>query len=195
MYKIINIKELNFRACHHYLNEKDKQKIYKYVNKVDQLRSLGSIILQKEYISSFYNNLSFEDIHICYTDNGKPYYEDLKYNISHDDDIVIIVYSNNLDDDIGVDVMKCKNVDIDKFLNCFTSFEKMYLSNETFFKYWCAKEAFLKAIGKGLLIDLNLVEFNIINNTIKYENNIYYVEFIKIPEYICAYVVIDKLSG
>lgn len=192
MYKLLNINNIIVENYNHFLNENDKTKINKYINHNDRIRSLGSIILQKECIMSVYKNLVPNEIIINYTKDGKPYYNDvINYNISHDNDLVIILYciTENICN-VGVDIMKYKIVDIHNYKSCFSELEKNNLSTETFFKFWCAKEAFLKAIGQGLLIDLHLVEFNIDNNTIKYLDQIHQVHFINIPDYVCAYVTI-----
>jgi 4'-phosphopantetheinyl transferase len=168
-------------------NPTDKIKINKYLNDDDKRRALGSIILQKDYIHAN-TQINHKDIVIHYDVHGKPCYNELKYNVSHDNDIVIIVYSD--DGDVGVDVMKTRNVIIQNFSSCFTSQEKQSLSGYNFMYFWCAKEALLKAIGVGLRIDLKMVEFDIHTNIIRYANVEHSVVFINIPGYVCAYVTI-----
>jgi 4'-phosphopantetheinyl transferase len=184
MHRILNINDIQEYA--HYLNEADEIKVNKYVKREDQLRAIGSIILQKDYIQTKYN-LEFKDIVIQHTEFGKPYYKDLVYNVSHDSDLVVIVYSDSATS-IGVDIMKQKSVNIYQFNNSFSQREKWDLNKDNFFRYWCAKEAFAKALGVGLSIDFASVEF--IGNKIHYYGAEYKVEFIEIPFYVCIFVEI-----
>jgi 4'-phosphopantetheinyl transferase len=184
MFRVVNINDIQEYA--HYLNDNDQQKVNKYIKRDDQLRAIGSIILQKDYIQTKYP-MNYKEIVIQYTEFGKPGYKDLVYNISHDSDLVIIVYSDS-GTAIGVDIMKQKSINIYQFYNCFSSREKQYLTKDNFLSYWCAKEAFVKALGLGLSIDLASVEF--INNKIHYYGVEYKVEFIEIPFYVCIFIEI-----
>ncbi len=185
MYRILNINDIQEYA--HYLNETDEQKVNKYVKREDQLRAVGSIILQKDYICSRYPS-DYKEIVIQHTDLGKPFYKDLVYNISHDSELVIIVYSDDSSDSIGVDIMKLKSVNIYQFGDTFSIREKQYLTRDNFLYYWCAKEAFVKALGVGLSIDLSSVEFD--GTCINYYDTKYKVEFIEIPLYCCAIITL-----
>ena len=126
-----------------------------------------------------------KEIIIQYTEFGKPFYKNLYYNVSHDADLVIIVYNNK---PIGVDIMKKKSINIFNLYDCFTLREKQCLTNDNFLSYWCAKEAFLKALGVGLSVEMSSIEY--VNNHIVYEGKEYKVEFIEIPFYVCIFVEI-----
>jgi 4'-phosphopantetheinyl transferase len=185
MYRILNINDIKEYA--HYFNEIDELKINKFIKNDDRLRAIGSIILQKDYIREIFDKMAFKDIVIQYTEFGKPYYNLLHYNVSHDKDLVIIAYSGN-NKPIGVDIMKNTRVNIHQFSDSFTMREKSQLSHDNFFSYWCAKEAFLKAIGIGLTVEMSSIEYE--NGTIKHNGRSYGVTFIDIPDYVCAYVVV-----
>lgn len=183
MFRILNIHEI--QEYTHYLNERDETKVKKYIKRDDQLRAIGSIILQKDYIRSKYP-MEYKEIVIQYTEFGKPFYKDLIYNISHDSDLVVIVYSE-FGTSLGVDIMKQKSVNIHQFNEHFTRREKAELTRDNFLTYWCAKEAFAKALGVGLSIDLSSVEFD--GTCINYYDTKYKVEFIKIPFYVCIFII------
>ena len=187
MYEIINIRDINLNQFDYFLNSNDSLKIQKYKLIDDKLRALASIILQKKYIYKNYP-IVYKDIVIEYTKNGKPFYKDLYYNVSHDSDLTIIVYTTNKE--IGVDIMKKKKIKISTFYNCFTFIERQYLTDDNFFIFWCVKEALVKAIGVGLEIKFNLIEFNVFTNSVTYDKRVYCVEFIDIPNYVCAVVTI-----
>ncbi len=184
MHRILNIHDI--QEYKHYLNEADETKVNKYVKREDQLRAIGSIVLQKDYIQTKYN-LDLKEIVIQHAEFGKPFYKDLVYNISHDSDLVVIVYSES-GTSVGIDIMKQKSVNIYQFGDSFSTREKCDLNKNNFFYYWCAKEAFAKALGVGLSIDLASVEF--IGNKIHYYGAEYKVEFIEIPLYVCIFVKI-----
>jgi len=181
-YKLLDIRDI--RDYTHYL---DDNKVNRFVRTEDRLRAIGSILLQKDYIRSHYPELDYRDIVIQRTELGKPFYRDLVYNISHDSDLVIIAYSES--GSIGVDIMKLRDVDITQYLDCFSDREKARLTSVNFFSYWCAKEAFVKALGVGLSINLSSVEF--IDGAIWYNGNVYPVDRIDIDElYHCCVLVL-----
>ena len=185
MYRILHINDIKEYA--HYLNEVDELKVNKFIKNDDKLRAIGSIILQKDYIREIFDKMEYKDIVIQYTEYGKPYYNCLNYNVSHDKDLVIMVYSND-NKPIGVDIMKDTRINIHQFGDHFTVREKSQLSQDNFLIYWCAKEAFVKAIGIGMTIEMSLVEYA--NQTITYNGRSYRVLFIDVPDYICAYVIL-----
>lgn len=107
--------------------------------------------------------------HIGRTIYGKPYLspnpKNLKISISHTRDIICLLIAKNIEF-IGVDIEE-KNRKINKkgiidFL--YSPDEKLYLKPKdlykNFFKYWTFKEAFTKALGKGLLIPFNQISFS-----------------------------------
>ena len=94
--------------------------------------------------------------------NNKPYVENtlgLKFNISHTEGLVLLAFSKI---EVGVDVEKIN----DKFEfkdileNCFTKGEIINIDNNiiSFYRYWTAKEAYLKCDGIGLIGNLKEIE-------------------------------------
>ncbi len=108
------------------------------------------------------------------------------FNLSHEGDWVVL--ASEPIDLVGIDVMKVGlrggDKDVGKFLhnmqNCFTKHEwttirgipcdddkkKRITDTETlrrFFYYWTLKEAYIKAVGVGLELDLQRLEFHIDN--------------------------------
>lgn len=148
----LNIRDLIIDEQKLTINQYNKILNYKFHN--DQLRAFGSIILQN-YFSKKYNGI------IERNQWNKPYFINvpIHFNISHDGDLVVGVVS---DRDIGIDIMETKEIDFDKFVSYFSEYEwkninKNVLTN--FYIYWSMKEAYIKAIGKGLYIELNSIEF------------------------------------
>jgi 4'-phosphopantetheinyl transferase len=90
----------------------------------------------------------------------------LRFNLSHTPGLVACAVT--LTRDIGLDVEASdRNLpDIDSIIAHFAEIERQYLSiidpvqrQKTFYKFWTLKEAYLKAIGKGLALPLNTFGF------------------------------------
>ena len=183
MHRLLSIHDIH--EYEHYLNDTDRSKIERLVQRSDRLRAIGSIILQKDYIASVYP-MDLKEIYIQYGEYGKPFYKELEYNVAHDQDYIIIVYS--LTGPIGVDIMKQKHVNIHNFRDCFTTMERYHMTNDNFLVYWCAKEAFMKAIGVGLRVELDQLEYDAVKGVIYYEQCEYKVSFISVEQYVCVFV-------
>jgi 4'-phosphopantetheinyl transferase len=86
---------------------------------------------------------------------SNPEFEGLKFNMSHSEDLMLVGLCKHKE--IGIDVEKVREVDeLDNIANeNFSAQEIKYLTDSsdktnTFFKIWTRKEAFIKAIGKGI---------------------------------------------
>lgn len=96
-----------------------------------------------------------------YTPFSRPYFpgED-DFNISHTDRIVVCAMAHS--NQIGVDIERPMPLDIDDFRQQFSTAEWDHIHRssdplQTFYEYWTAKEAVLKAIGTGLTDELHLL--------------------------------------
>lgn len=97
--------------------------------------------------------------------------KNLQFNLSHSKDQA--VYAFNWDEPIGVDIeyiQPMKDMD-DLASQFFTSGEcalihslAAYQKQETFFKIWTCKEAYLKANGSGLTVPINQVEVSFLKD-------------------------------
>ena len=112
------------------------------------------------------------EIRFVYGPQGKPEMspseKGVEFNVSHTEYLALIAVVP--DRQVGVDVESINrqlewNELAERF---FTPAESRYLKSLTaeenrrnFFRLWTAKEAYLKAIGKGLSVGLNKVEFSI----------------------------------
>jgi 4'-phosphopantetheinyl transferase len=131
-------------------------------------------------ILSNYMDIDVYDIDFVFNKYGKPSLSTslknnyINFNISHSEDIGVFAFSTH---EVGVDVEKIKPIDnIEDVIElCFTDFEKQWYNRidkkfqmDTFFKIWTIKEAFIKAIGKGLSFSpLNIELTNEFGNQIK----------------------------
>ena len=103
-----------------------------------------------------------------YNKFGKPELDnktqdvDIKFNLSHSGDYV--VYAFALNKDLGIDLEKVRQIsEMDEIINNQFSYLESELLNsipsesrlDAFFQCWTLKEAYLKAKGLGLSIELN----------------------------------------
>ncbi|NLK94127.1 MAG: 4'-phosphopantetheinyl transferase superfamily protein [Clostridiales bacterium] len=159
-----NLNKKDFFKLINYLNEKEKNKILKFVRYEYALRSLyGKILLM--------NALNLDKIDLNYNQYGKPELVDMPntyFNISHCNKWVVLAIDNK---PIGIDVEEIKEDHLDIAKEFFSAEENEYLSKidkerrvEEFYKLWTMKEAFVKNIGKGLHQEFNSFSINLINN-------------------------------
>lgn len=168
------------------LSNTEKEKICRFYFEADRKRALLSLLMQKQIICDEFGT-STEQFHILRTREGKPYLSmtnremlhgkySWNFNASHHGDYVCIAsHPHHL---IGVDI-----VDLNTSIGMATSTEEFFsmfrqqltateldhiLSRGSeeeqltlFFLYWNVKEAFIKAVGKGLGYDLQTAEFHI----------------------------------
>ncbi|EMY71943.1 4'-phosphopantetheinyl transferase family protein [Leptospira vanthielii] len=116
---------------------------------------------------SFWKNLS-----------GKPFLTDGRayFNLSHSNNQIVCAISEK--DQIGIDIEEIIKIEESVFINIFTANELSYLcnfedDNKTieFFKIWTAKESFVKADGRGLLLPLKNINVNLHSHSIEFLDN------------------------
>jgi 4'-phosphopantetheinyl transferase len=115
-----------------------------------------------------------------YTQYNRPYLEGIDFNISHSGEFVICAISQSKK--VGIDVEEIKEIPVEEFTEEFSAIEMAAITKDKSFKYfymlWTQKEAFLKAIGKGLNIPLNKVSID--ENKIRWENKDWYLHEIQL---------------
>ncbi|KAL5731226.1 hypothetical protein ACHQM5_003975 [Ranunculus cassubicifolius] len=145
--------------------------ITRFIHFIDQKRSLVSRLLQYSLIHQL-TNLPFDKIIINRTVESKPYFEhtpNFNFNTSHDGDYVGIVSEPFFI--IGLDIVSLITPKQETPIEFVQNFVSHFTSNEwediigggdvmsQFCRYWCLKEAFIKAIGSGLGFTLRRLEF------------------------------------
>jgi 4'-phosphopantetheinyl transferase len=126
-------------------------------------------------ILSYYIGMDPVHIQFNYSINGKPVLKrdfnqkSIHFNLSHTNGFALYAFTRERE--IGVDVEYIRNIPhienvADTFLSkiendifCILPKKKKI---ETFFKEWTQKEAVVKAIGKGLSLDLKKIDVSII---------------------------------
>ncbi|UOY05738.1 4'-phosphopantetheinyl transferase superfamily protein [Muricauda sp. SCSIO 64092] len=117
----------------------------------------------------------------------------LDFNISHSGQFVVCAISDSIP--VGIDIEKIKKIEIDSFKSYMTAQEYRNIiysekSQEEFFGYWTKKEAVLKAIGRGLSMNLN--GFEIMGNETSVEGEKYYFKEIPIHQCYKSHLAIKK---
>lgn len=157
---------------------------YRYVGIHGRLRELLAQLLM----------LSPEKLNIKKTGFGKPFladHPDLVFNLSHSGSAFLIAVA--FDCRLGVDLEYFKNrVDFSGLVNhCFAEEEITYWNRlpeirkkSEFYNFWTRKEAFVKAVGRGLALGLKQCVVNPENPA----------EFLRIPP-DCGSVSIWRVLG
>ncbi|KAG6542803.1 hypothetical protein Mapa_015707 [Marchantia paleacea] len=155
--------------------------VLRYVKFEDKKKALVSRLLQRKLVHSLLD-IEYCDIVIERTREGKPYLANpidccempnFNFNVSHQGNFVVLASEPLCI--VGVDVMTHQPVGEESpaaffkpFRNCYTDSEwNMVMSAgaepvalfDQFYRLWCLKEAYIKAIGVGLGFDLLRAEF------------------------------------
>ncbi len=117
-------------------------------------------ILLAEYI-----NDSVTDLRIDKKEFGKPFlpdYPELSFNMSHSGDILALAISSQRQLGIDVECYKARNTWNGLVKKCFAPEEADYWNRldkaeqgQAFYQFWVKKEAFVKAVGKGITLGLD----------------------------------------
>ena len=169
-----------------------RNKIDKFKNDIDKTRSIVGELLLSELLSK--HGIDYKDINYQINKYGKPYIDELYFNISHKNEYVITVIN---DKKIGVDIEEIKSTPINTINQFATNKEKEYILSsdnkiKSLFQIYTLKEAYFKMKGTNLNNILD-VEFIIDNNTIYCSDNTVEVGFINdIDGYIISYCIENK---
>lgn len=136
--------------------------------------------LLKDMLKGFYN-IDYTEEMTKKAEHGKPYladYPDVHFNLSHSEGITACMVESR---QCGIDCEKVREYRPNVMKRAFSEKEREMIENAPenerdllFFTLWTLKEAYIKAIGKGLSYPMNEAEFfiedgNIISNIKDYE--------------------------
>lgn len=157
----------------HLLNKDERKKANAFSRKVLQLKYIKTRGVLREILSS-YLKIEAQKIIIKTAEYGKPFLAegDLFFNLSHTGNKFVVVVSNGCE--VGIDLEQLRNRKSTPALveKCFSKIERGYwhsLSEQQktimFYRFWVRKEAFVKAVGRGIALGLNQCEINSENQT------------------------------
>lgn len=146
------------------LGDECRRRVGSYHYFADQDRSILGEYLCKHMLSK-YSGVPFDEIGFKRTSYGKPVWnghDSLFFNISHSNRWIICGISSY---PIGVDIEHIKPVSLENMSSALSAKERALLTimddyDRSFYRIWSAKESYLKAIGKGLAISPETVEFD-----------------------------------
>lgn len=167
-----------FQKFEKIISDERKEKIKKYYFDQDKKRSLMAELLLR-YLLKIRFDICQSEIQFIKNSFGKPMLKNLEqihFNLSHSGEWVVCGVNYNYE--VGIDVEKIKENNLDIAKTFFTNEEYNYIlkqpkkKNECFYKIWTLKESYVKAEGKGLNIPLNSFSFRISPEEIQmYEKN------------------------
>lgn len=150
-----------------YLTEEEIIKSKDYKSEIAKINYLVSRAILNLVLKCLLEK-EIDDLIVKRDKNNKPYLENtigLKFNISHTEGLVLLAFFKR---EVGVDVEKInyKFEFKDILENCFTKDETINIDNNiiNFYRYWTAKEAYLKCDGIGLIRNLKEIEIIFFEN-------------------------------
>lgn len=171
--------ESQFRKAIQAITSEELEKVKKFRYKDDALASLlGRLFLRQA--TRRLAGVEWNGVEFGRTEKGKPFLvrpADAKFglNVSHQGDYV--AFASSCSEKVGVDCMRLdkdrSNRSADDYINSMAKSAsaeelRMMRSQATeqmkmtyFYRYWCLKEALLKATGEGLLSDLRRLDFRV----------------------------------
>jgi len=166
------------KICNSFLTSEDKEKVKWFKFEEDRnnyIISKGILrLLLVDYLKS--NN---SDLVISRQKKGKPFAENdrsLFFNMSDSGKVCVYVFTRV--SEVGIDIEQKRLLhDLDELIQRnLTNKEQNFLSKnpsekaKNFFRFWTIKEAYLKAIGEGMRLTPDNLEFSIENGNIKLMN-------------------------
>ena len=156
----------------------EKERICKFMFQKDAKASIAGRLMMRKIISDIYG-ISWKDVQLQRTDKGKPYHCNstskitLSFNVSHQGDWTILAAESN-GSHIGADIMKIESPANKKTQEFFRIMKRQFTQEEwlqifsgdteqkqlaNFYRNWCLKESFVKALGTGITYDLQSLSF------------------------------------
>jgi 4'-phosphopantetheinyl transferase len=150
----------------------------RFVKEDDRKRALVSRLLQYSLVHHVLR-IPFHQISICRTPEGKPYlnncstFPNFNFNTSHQGDYVGIASEPICL--VGLDIVSVSKTQGETTTEFISNFSSYLTGHEwdcivrdaapsevltEFYRYWCLKEAFVKAIGAGVGFGLHRLEFH-----------------------------------
>ncbi|NJO89590.1 MAG: 4'-phosphopantetheinyl transferase superfamily protein [Chloroflexia bacterium] len=134
---------------------------------------------------------------IDHSKNDKPEFKNLEFefNISHSGNYAICAASRNVK--LGVDIEAIREINLSDFKSVFTANELGRIRDSLkptnkFLNFWTRKESVIKADGRGMSIPLS--EFEVIENLIEYDNNLWFIKRLDISDLYASHIALNKVD-
>ncbi|CAD5121997.1 DgyrCDS10450 [Dimorphilus gyrociliatus] len=160
------------------IQSEERERIAKFHYQVDAISSMAGRLLMRKIIRDHFG-VSNSEIKLSRTEKGKPVLDMPKnnrfsFNVSHHGDYVIA--AAQVGSPIGVDIMTIDSPSAERTvkgyinlmskqfskdeLDALNSYEGDSQKMEHFYRLWCLKESYVKAVGVGITIPLHEIEFS-----------------------------------
>jgi 4'-phosphopantetheinyl transferase len=158
---LIDLSQINYTSKFNSILSDDERLRAEKRNSVIQRERFIKQKAITRYLLSIYLETPPQALSFNYTQNKKPTIPGpFTFNISHSDDYLL--FGITKDADIGVDIEKHKNIEIERIAKRFFTKneinsilkEEKEKQKDVFFEIWTAKEAYVKALGTGIFHDL-----------------------------------------
>lgn len=151
------------------LSAEERSRTNNFVYEKDAAKYIGNHVFRKHVLAN-YLSIPASTIQYAYTNFGKPYLENTPIHFSHayrSDKALLAIY---LDATVGIDLEEIKTLQDPKTFTEYSFskeenehiFQNSSMNEDVLFTYWTFKEAYIKATGTGLNVDisqLNLAAF------------------------------------
>ncbi len=159
------------------LSEDEKIQYERFAFEKDKNLYLLARYVLRTALSKYFNKIAPAEWEFKFNPFGRPFIanknkpEDLHFNISHSDGVVVCAFANT--EDVGVDIesseRECSYLELAERYFSKLEFEKLKSSAESkipkeFFKFWTLKESYIKARGMGLHIPLEQFSFTVVDD-------------------------------
>ena len=141
------------------LTERRREKMRAYAHRNDALRSMAAELLLFHALTE--SGIDPRSVSVCETEEGKPHLEgvrDFHFNLSHSGSLAVCAVSFL---PVGCDVQKITGAKLE-LARRFAPEEYEIITAHTgdkardlLFRFWTAKESYIKAVGTGFRTSLN----------------------------------------
>ena len=161
-----------------YLNQIEREKAESFFHQRDRKNYQLSHIYLREILSHYTPTIHPKEWEFKHNSFGKPYIsnQNIHFNISHTTSYFAMIISNK---ECGIDIEQSGHIEINRAILDLTltpkEAQQLKEKNLSFYTFWTLKEAYLKAIGRGLSTPPNSIEFLSIkeNSIFRKANNLY----------------------
>lgn len=164
----------------------EKERINKFVFTKDAKASMVGRLLLRKCISEL-NGVPYDDLRLGRDENNRPVVtqpevadHSFDFNVSHQGDFAVLAADEY--PSVGVDVMKTEYSGGKTMQEFFAVMWRQFTPSEwnfieqpgtendllrRFYRLWCLKESYVKAVGAGLSINLQRLDFNCLTREVK----------------------------